>query len=335
MLAERLPSTSIQAMWIIPIWIPSFDDSPPPGNPFTDMVMRARYARARKKWKETSTFPSKAEEAAEIAWTSIKPALKAERAIRRLGDSPKTDKHVQILEHHYQIATTRAREVRAMLKSARSVMRDSISPFAFFRLHRLKEADRRADIALQQITSAYGAVRELRQARHEALAAARRQVIRSRGRSVASSVKTVPTTLYQLLRSTIATAGGGRSFEDAAMAVCALVALSDGDLSPRERARIAELIDENVRLAGRDTDKLTRRFNDFCEAIQASPRGEARVRRAISCAKGNRESAVALMEIARAVARVEGVSAEDARVIRSISELIGFPELHLQWLQRT
>ncbi|CAI7974169.1 MULTISPECIES: tellurite resistance TerB family protein [unclassified Parafrankia] len=59
------------------------------------------------------------------------------------------------------------------------------------------------------------------------------------------------------------------AFRDASMAMCALVAASDGSVDPAERQRVASLIVGNDVLSNFAADDLQRRFNDYLGKLQA------------------------------------------------------------------
>ena len=58
-----------------------------------------------------------------------------------------------------------------------------------------------------------------------------------------------------------------KNFADASMAVCALVAASDGNIDADERKKTASFIGSNDTLAVFDVSQLQKTFVDFCDKL--------------------------------------------------------------------
>ncbi len=98
-----------------------------------------------------------------------------------------------------------------------------------------------------------------------------------------------------------------KPFLKAAMAVSALTALADGEISLSERYRIDAILNAMYRLLVHNPHKAVDIMNDYIEALQTEPeRAEEVLRGKIARYKGNYKSARTLLRIAYLV-----ISADD------------------------
>lgn len=98
-----------------------------------------------------------------------------------------------------------------------------------------------------------------------------------------------------------------KPFLKAAMAVSALTALADGEISLSERYRIDAILNAMDRLRVHNPHKAVDIMNDYIEALQTEPeRAEEVLRGKIARYKGNYKSARTLLRIAYLV-----ISADD------------------------
>ncbi len=122
-----------------------------------------------------------------------------------------------------------------------------------------------------------------------------------------------------------------RSFLDAAMAVSALVATADGEVSFAKRHRVDEVLENVTALKAFDVHAAIDLFKAFAEEINNRPdEGRARALKAVSAIAGDGEEARLLVRIACAVARADGrYSRPGITRIQEISETLGqtVPEL--------
>ena len=122
-----------------------------------------------------------------------------------------------------------------------------------------------------------------------------------------------------------------RSFLDAAMAVSALVATADGEVSFAKRHRVDEVLENATALKAFDFPTALVLFESFAEEIRNRPEdGRAQALKAVSAIAGDGEEAQFLVRIACAVARVDGgYSRTGIARIQEIAETLGqtAPEL--------
>ncbi|MEE8227403.1 MAG: TerB family tellurite resistance protein, partial [Kiloniellales bacterium] len=122
-----------------------------------------------------------------------------------------------------------------------------------------------------------------------------------------------------------------RSFLDAAMAVSALVATADGEVSFAKRHRVEEVLENVTTLKAFDIHAAIDQFKAFAEEIANRPEeGRAQALKAVSAIASNGEEAQLLVRIACAVAQADGrYSRPGITCIEEIAETLGqtVPEL--------
>ena len=122
-----------------------------------------------------------------------------------------------------------------------------------------------------------------------------------------------------------------RSFLDAAMAVSALAATADGEVSFTTRHRVDEFLENATALKVFDFHTALVLFEAFAEEINSRPEeGRAQALKAVSAIAGNGEEARFLVRIACAVAQADGrYSRPGITCIQEIAETLGqtVPEL--------
>lgn len=116
-----------------------------------------------------------------------------------------------------------------------------------------------------------------------------------------------------------------KPFLDAAMAVSALVATSDGEVSFAKHHRVDEILENVTALKAFDVHVATDLFKAYAEEIRDHPeQGHARALKAASAVASAPEDARLLVRIACAVARADGrYSRPGISRIREIAEALG------------
>lgn len=116
-----------------------------------------------------------------------------------------------------------------------------------------------------------------------------------------------------------------KPFLEAAMAVCALVATADEEVSFSERTRLDSILETLDELKVYKVHEAINLFNELVERLQTEPE-EAREEafEAIERMRGKREDSQVLIRIALAVADAEGVILESERNLTvEICEALG------------
>ncbi|MGO1117446.1 tellurite resistance TerB family protein [Rhodovibrionaceae bacterium A322] len=115
-----------------------------------------------------------------------------------------------------------------------------------------------------------------------------------------------------------------RSFLEATMATCALVALADGVVTFPERVRIDQMLESLTELKAFDPHEAVDLFNDYVEELQEDPaKGHARAISAIRAILDNPESAHLMLRIAYELSKADGEITRSERYrIKEIATLL-------------
>lgn len=98
-----------------------------------------------------------------------------------------------------------------------------------------------------------------------------------------------------------------RSFRDAALGICALVAAADGGIDPQQRARVAQLIGADPALQHFPADEMRNQFEDNCSRLSMDPAfGRAYVMAQIAKSTGNPTEARAVVQLGIMIGNAEG-----------------------------
>lgn len=98
-----------------------------------------------------------------------------------------------------------------------------------------------------------------------------------------------------------------RPFLKATMAACALIAISDGEITLSERIRVDQIVDTLDALKVFDPHEAVDLFNDFTAAICKSPKGgREEAIEAIKAVSENRETAALLVRVCLAISEARG-----------------------------
>ena len=116
-----------------------------------------------------------------------------------------------------------------------------------------------------------------------------------------------------------------RPFLRATMAACALVAIADGKVSFGERVRVDQIMETLDKLKVFDPHEGVDLFNEFTDAILASPaRGRATALKALEAVAGDSETAALMIRICLAVSEANGEkSLVDQIEIVTLCSLLG------------
>lgn len=98
-----------------------------------------------------------------------------------------------------------------------------------------------------------------------------------------------------------------RQFLDATMAACSLIAIADGEVTLAERIRVDRILETLEELKVFDPHEGVNLFNDYCRAIQDSPKeGREKAVRSVKSMAGDPETAELLIRICLAIAESRG-----------------------------
>lgn len=98
-----------------------------------------------------------------------------------------------------------------------------------------------------------------------------------------------------------------RPFMKATMAACALIAISDGEVTLSERIRVDQIVETLDALKVFDPHEAVDLFNDFTSAIRKSPKhGREQAIEAIQAVSENRETAALLVRVCLAISEARG-----------------------------
>ena len=107
-----------------------------------------------------------------------------------------------------------------------------------------------------------------------------------------------------------------KDFANAAMAICALIAASDGTISPEERSKVAALIMANETLKVFPASELQQKFNFYCDKLQQDfDFGKVEAMQAISKLKKKEDQARALIQIGIIIGGADGKFDPDEKKI--------------------
>lgn len=97
------------------------------------------------------------------------------------------------------------------------------------------------------------------------------------------------------------------AYRDASMAICALVAVADGQVEPAERQRVEELIVSNEVLQNFPADQLRKRFNEHVDRLLSNfELGRTRVMEDIAKAGKKPVEARAVIQTGMVIASADG-----------------------------
>ena len=111
-----------------------------------------------------------------------------------------------------------------------------------------------------------------------------------------------------------------KNFADATMAVCALVAASDGTIDASERKKTASFISSSDMLAVFDVSQLQQTFNAYCDKlVKDFDFGKIDLLQIVSKLKKNPPQARAAVQVAVLIAGADGnFDADEKNVIKEI-----------------
>lgn len=116
-----------------------------------------------------------------------------------------------------------------------------------------------------------------------------------------------------------------KNFADATMAVCALVAASDGNIDADERRKTAGFISTNDTLAVFDVSQLQKTFNEFCDKLNNDfDFGKINLLQVISKLKKSQPQARAAVQVGIIIGNADGVFDDDEKnTVREICRSFG------------
>lgn len=116
-----------------------------------------------------------------------------------------------------------------------------------------------------------------------------------------------------------------KNFDDASMAVCALVAASDGNIDADERKKTASFIGSNDTLAVFDVSQLQKTFVDFCDKLTNDfDFGKIDLLQVISKLKKTPPQARAAIQVGIIIGKADGDFDDDEKnILREICLTLG------------
>ena len=116
-----------------------------------------------------------------------------------------------------------------------------------------------------------------------------------------------------------------KSFSEASMAMCALVAAADGKIDPEERRKVAGFITSNDVLSIFPPDELRERFEHYCNKLSADyDFGKVEAIATIGKLKSKPEAARAVIQVGIIIGGADGNFDEDEkRAVREACNAVG------------
>ncbi|MFI5660886.1 tellurite resistance TerB family protein [Streptomyces sp. NPDC051684] len=117
------------------------------------------------------------------------------------------------------------------------------------------------------------------------------------------------------------------AFQDASMAMCALVAAADGTIDASERRRVAQLIMSNEVLQNFDATDLQKRFEANLDKLTADfDFGKVSVLQEVAKAKKKEAEARAVIQIGIVIGGADGdFDPTERGVVREACQMLGLP----------
>lgn len=114
-------------------------------------------------------------------------------------------------------------------------------------------------------------------------------------------------------------------FANATMAMCAMIAAADGEISGQEKAKIATLITQNEMLKIFPAAELKAKFDHFCSKIEADyDFGKVEAIQAISKLKSKPEQARAVIQVGIIIGGADGnFDADEKRAVKEACNAVG------------
>lgn len=115
------------------------------------------------------------------------------------------------------------------------------------------------------------------------------------------------------------------AFQDASMAMCALVAAADGTIDPSETRKVAQLIVDNEALRNLDKNDLQRRFHDYIDQLRTDGQtGRDHVMRDIVKVRSNPDESRAVIQIGIVIGAADGrFDPTERAVVREVCVALG------------
>ena len=115
-----------------------------------------------------------------------------------------------------------------------------------------------------------------------------------------------------------------RSFLEAIMAACALVAMADDELSFSESQKIDEVLEGLMRLRVFDVHEATDLFKDYVDLVEAGPASaQADLLRTVAKISDDEKAARLLVQVCIAVSRADGsVVSKETHQIAEICQVL-------------
>lgn len=116
-----------------------------------------------------------------------------------------------------------------------------------------------------------------------------------------------------------------RPFMEATMAGCALVAVSDGEVSFSERIRLDQMLESLEELQAFDPHEAVNRFNDWVQRLADDPEeGAAEALEAVGRIADEQEEAALVLKLCVALCRADGsFTATEQLAVRRVAEALG------------